>query len=158
MERRVDQADDDRQAVHRLEDALEVALLEHLELAHRRVEGRHDLLLVGVERLAGVTPGLGPGRLERDEDRAAHDLQPLALAEHVLGPAEADALGAVAAGLGGLLGLVGVGPDAPSGGSRRPSRGSAAARAGPRSAPRPWAGRRGTARRSSRRGSPSRLP
>src|SRR6185369_3088709 len=35
----------------------------------------------------------------------------LALAEHVLGAAQADALGAVASGLGGLLGLVGVGPD-----------------------------------------------
>ena len=38
VERRVDQADDDRQAVHRLEDALEVALLEDLELGHRGVE------------------------------------------------------------------------------------------------------------------------
>ena len=46
-----------------------------------------------------------------DEDRAADDLQPLALAEHVLGAAQADALRAVAARLGGLLGLVGVGPD-----------------------------------------------
>ena len=46
-----------------------------------------------------------------DEDRAAHDLEPLALAEHVLGPAQADALRAVAPRHRGLLGLVGVGPD-----------------------------------------------
>ena len=55
---------------------------------------------------------LGAGGDAGDEDRAAHDLEPLALAEHVLGAAEADALGAVAAGLRGLLGLVGVRPDA----------------------------------------------
>ena len=112
VERRVDQADDDRQAVHRLEDALEVALLEHLELGHRRIERVDGLLLVGAQRLAGRRLGLGAGRLVRDEDRATHDLEPLALAEHVLGAAQADALGAVTAGLGGLLGLVGVGPDA----------------------------------------------
>ena len=55
--------------------------------------------------------GLGPGRVHGDEDRAAHDLEAVALAEHVLGAAEADALRAVAPGLRGLLGLVGVGPD-----------------------------------------------
>ena len=53
MERRVDEPDDDRQAVHRPEDALEVALLEHLELGHRGVERGDRLGLVGVERLAG---------------------------------------------------------------------------------------------------------
>ena len=77
--------------------------------ASNRVDRRG---VVGVERLAGVGLGLRPRRHVRDEDRATHDLEPLALAEHVLGPAQADALGAVAAGLGGLLGLVGVGPDA----------------------------------------------
>ena len=65
-----------------------------------------------LERLAGGLPGLRSGGLVRDEDRVPDDLEPLALAEHVLGPAEADALGAVAARLGRLLGLVGVGPDA----------------------------------------------
>ena len=40
VERRVDQADDDGQPVHRLEDALEVALLEDLELGHRGIEPR----------------------------------------------------------------------------------------------------------------------
>ena len=47
MERRVDEPDDDRQAVHRPEDALEVALLEDLELGHRGVEDRDGLGLVG---------------------------------------------------------------------------------------------------------------
>ena len=93
------------------EDALEVALLEDLELGHRGVERRDRLGLVGRERLAGRGLRLGPGRDVGDEDRATHDLEPLALAEHVLGAAQADALGAVAAGLRGLLGLVGVGPD-----------------------------------------------
>ena len=133
VERRVDQADDDRQAVHRPEDALEVALLEALELRHRGVEGFDRRLLVGGQaqrrglllggqglargllRLGGRTAvalDLRPGRSLGDEDRAPDDLQPLALAEHVLGPAETDPLGAVRPGLGGLLGLVGVRPDA----------------------------------------------
>ena len=99
------------QAAHGREDALEVALLEDLELGHRGVERGQRLGLVGRELLAGGGLRLGAGGDVGDEDRAAHDLQPLALAEHVLGAAEADALGAVAAGLRGLLGLVGVGPD-----------------------------------------------
>ena len=111
VERRVDQPDDHRQPVHRAEDALEVALLEDLELGHRRVEGRDRLGLVGGQGGAGRPSRLGPGGGVGDEDRAAHDLEPLALAEHVLRPAQADALGAVAAGHGRLLGLVGVGPD-----------------------------------------------
>ena len=48
--------------------------------------------------------------LRRDENRGAHDLEALAFAEHVLGAAQADALGAVATGLRRFLGLVGVGP------------------------------------------------
>ena len=111
VQRRVDQPDDDRQAVHRPEDALEVALLERLELGHRGVEAADRLGVVVAQRLAGRLPGLGPGGLARDEDRVTHDLQSLALAEHVLGAAQPDALRPVAAGLGGLLGLVGVGPD-----------------------------------------------
>ena len=38
VQRRVDEANDDGQPVHRPEDALEVALLEHLELGHRAIE------------------------------------------------------------------------------------------------------------------------
>ena len=112
VQRRVDEADDHGQAVHGLEDALEVALLEDLQLGHRGVELADGMAVVGVERLAGSQPRLGPRGDVGDEDGAAHDLQPLALAEHVLGAAEADALGAVGARQGGLLGLVGVGPDA----------------------------------------------
>ena len=111
VERRVDQADDHRQAVHRPEDALEVALLEDLELAHRGVEDGDRLGLLGGQRAAGGRLRLGPGGGVRDQDRAADDLEPLALAEHVLGPAQADALRAVGPREGRLLGLVGVGPD-----------------------------------------------
>ena len=111
VERRVDEPDDDRQPVHGRQDALEVALLEDLELGHGGIEGRDRLRLVGGERLAGSELDLGPGGLVRDEDGAPDDLQPLALAEHVLGAAEPDALRAVAEGLCGLLGLVRVGPD-----------------------------------------------
>ena len=112
VERRVDQPDDDRQRIHRLEDALEVALLEDLELGHRGIEGRDGLALVVVERLAGGELRLGARGDAGDEDRATHDLEAVALAEHVLGAAQADALCAVAAGLRGLLRLVRVGPDA----------------------------------------------
>ena len=101
----------DGEPVHRAEDALEVALLEDLELGHRGVEGRDRLGLVGGQGGAGRSSCLGPGGDLGDEDRAAHDLEPLALPEHVLRPAQADALGAVAASHGCLLGLVGVGPD-----------------------------------------------
>ena len=80
-------------------------------MRHRGVEDRDRLGLVGVEGAAGRRLGLGPGGGVRDEDRATHDLEALALAEHVLGAAQADALGAVAAGHRGLFGLVGVGPD-----------------------------------------------
>ena len=111
VQRRVDQADDDRQAAHRLEDALEVALLERFELGHVGVELLDGGLLLGGERLSGGSLGLGPGGHVGHEDHGAHDGEALALAEHVLGAAEADALGAVGAGLGGILGLVGVGPD-----------------------------------------------
>ena len=63
---------------------------------------------------------LGARRLERDEDRVADDVQPLPLAEHVLGSAQADALRAVAARHGRLLGLVGVGPDLQAAGAVGP--------------------------------------
>ena len=41
VERRIDEADDHRQAGHGLEDAAEVALLERLELAHGGIEAGH---------------------------------------------------------------------------------------------------------------------
>ena len=71
---------------HRLEDPLEVGLLHRQELVERDPAGglvaRHDHLL--------------------------HDRQPVLRHEHVLGAAEADALGAELARLGGILGRVGV--------------------------------------------------
>ena len=153
VERRVDEPDDDGQAVHRPEDALEVALLEHLELGHRGVEARDDC---ASSSASSVSPAaaFALARVAAPATRigAAHDLEPLALAEHVLGAAEADALGAVAARLRGLLGLVGVGPDAQAADRRRPSRGSAGGRAGPRSGPRRSGARPRRPRRSCRRG------
>jgi hypothetical protein len=110
VQRRVDQADDDGQSAHRLEDALEVTLLKSLELGDGGVEALHRRRVVRVQCLAGVTPFLGARRLKGNQDCVTHDLEALALAEHVLRPAQANALRAVAAGLGGLLGLVGVGP------------------------------------------------
>ena len=74
MQRRVEQADGDGQAVHRLEDALEVGALELLELVER---GASSAAVVG-------------------EDEPLHERQAVA-EEHVLGAAEADALGAEAA-------------------------------------------------------------
>ena len=86
MERRVEQADRDRQPGHRLEDRLEVGLLEREE---------------PVERVAAAL-------LVAGEDHLLHDGQPLLAEEHVLGAAEADALRAELARLRGVLGVVGV--------------------------------------------------
>ena len=72
MERRVEQPDADRIALHGAEDRLEVAAL------HRQQLG---------ERLAAA-------RLVLGHDHLAHGGEPVALEEHVLRPAEADALGA----------------------------------------------------------------
>ena len=78
------------------------------------------LLLLGGEGLTGGGLGLGASGDVGHEDRAAHDLEARALAEHVLGAAEADALGAVGARLSGLFRLVGVGPDLQACGPCRP--------------------------------------
>ena len=87
---RVEQADRDREPGHRLEDPLEVGLLHRQQLVERR-----------------ATILLGDG-----EDHLLHHRQPLLLHEHVLGAAEADALGAELARLGGVLRRVGVGAHA----------------------------------------------
>ena len=89
VERGIEQADGDRQAVHRLEDADEV------------------LLLVRLERGQGLLPPL----LVVGEDHLPHVDDSLALEEHVLGAAQSDPLGAERAGLDGILGRVGVGAD-----------------------------------------------
>jgi hypothetical protein len=87
VQRRVQQADGDRQAVHRLEQLDEVPLLEREEF------------------LQGFLPlGLRVG-----QDQAFDQFAAVA-EEHVLGAAQADPLGAEAAGPQRVLGVVGVGP------------------------------------------------
>jgi hypothetical protein len=86
------------QALEGLEDAGEVALLVGQEL--------------GQGRLA-VLDGVG-------EDHLAHGVDAVALEEHVLGAAEADAGGAERDGVLRLLGRVGVGADLELGGLRAP--------------------------------------
>ena len=76
MQRRVEQADRDRQPAHDLEQFGEVLALHRQKLGER---GAASLLVVG-------------------EDHLAHRHDPLAVEEHVLGAAEADALGAERAG------------------------------------------------------------
>ena len=80
VQRRVEQAHRDRQAVHRLEDAVEVGFLLRAQLLERGV-------------FVGVVVG---------EDHALHDREPVA-EEHVLGAAQADALGAELARLASRL-------------------------------------------------------
>ena len=90
VQRRIEEPDGDGQSVHGLEDLVEVGLLGDSQ----RLEG--TLLLGG---------SVG-------QDHAAHDREPVFGQEHVLGPAQADALGPVLAGIGGIGPVVGVGPDA----------------------------------------------
>ena len=89
VQRGIEQPDRHRQAVHRLEDPDEVLALERLELRQR-----------------GLAPGLVVG-----QDHLPHGDDPLLAEEHVLGPAQPDPLGAELAGLGRVLGGVGVGAD-----------------------------------------------
>jgi hypothetical protein len=70
MQRRVDQADDDRVAVHGLEQAGEVGALVGQQL---------------IQGLGALFGGLS-------QDHALHDRQALLLEEHVLGAAQADTL------------------------------------------------------------------
>ena len=89
MERRIDGADGHGPAGHDLEDAGEVLPLKGQKLGQG-----------GLALLEGV-----------GQDHLAHRAD-LALAEeHVLGPAQADALGPEGHRVGRLVGLVGVGPD-----------------------------------------------
>ena len=88
VQRRVEQAHRHRQPVHRLEDLDEVGALGDAQLLEGGVLGR------------GV---LG-------EDHPAHDGQAVLGDEHVLGPAQADALGPHAPAVGGVGAVVGVGP------------------------------------------------
>ncbi len=90
MQRRVDQADRDRLALHRLEDAVEVLSLER----QQTVQGG-----------APVQGGLG-------KDHPLHDRQSVLAKEHVLGPTQPDPPGAECVGRFGLVGQVGIRPDA----------------------------------------------
>ena len=72
VQRRVEQPDGDRVALHGAEDGLEVAALHRQQLGQRP---------------------LPPGRVLGD-DHLPHGDEPVAVEEHVLGAAEADALGA----------------------------------------------------------------
>ena len=72
VQRRIEQADGDRQAGHDLEQFGEVLPLHRQQLGERGA----------------------PARLVVGEDHLAHRDDALALEEHVLGAAEADALGA----------------------------------------------------------------
>ena len=100
VQRRVDQPDDHRQALHGPEDAVEVGALERQQL------------------------------VERTRRRSASSLariicctmrQAVGLEEHVLGAAQADALGAELARALGVARVVGVGPHLQAAEARRPS-------------------------------------
>ena len=92
VQRRIDGADRDRLAVHRLEDAVEVVALHRQQLGERRPA---ILLVVG-------------------EDHPLHDRNAPLAEEHVLGAAQADAARAEGIRELRLVGLVGVGADAHS--------------------------------------------
>ena len=87
MERRIQQADGHRATLHGLVDGLEVTLLHGLEL---------------LERLLALLQGLG-------NDHLADGGDAVGIKEHVLGTAQANALGAEVHSLLGVLGGVGVG-------------------------------------------------
>ena len=89
VQRWVEEPDRDGEAVHGLEDRLEVGDLGFLQLVERGSLGRSIAA----------------------EDEPAHDRQPVGGEEHVLGAAESDALRSEFAGERRIVGGVGVGPD-----------------------------------------------
>ena len=98
VQRRIERADRHRPALHRLEQALEVARAG--------------------TAAAWPAPSRGPPACSaRIISRNRLDV----VEEHVLGAAQADALGAEGDGLRGLVRLVGVGAHASACGARRPS-------------------------------------
>jgi hypothetical protein len=90
MQRRIQEADGDRVALHRPEDGLEVAALHGEKLGQRTLSPR-DVL---------------------GDDHLPHGEEPVAGKEHVLGAAQADALGAEVAPTVGVGRRVGVHPNA----------------------------------------------
>ena len=89
VQRRIDQADRDRLALHRLEDADEVLALVREQLVK----------------------GLDAGLLRLREDHLAHRADAVSLEEHVLGAAEANAFGPEVAGPQRVRRRVRVGAD-----------------------------------------------
>ena len=89
MQRRVEQANGDRQRFHRLEQADEVSALHGQQL---------------LQCVAAVLLVVG-------KDHRAHVLDAVFGKEHVLGAAQADAFGAECSCLPGVAGNVGVGAD-----------------------------------------------
>ena len=100
------------------------------EFMQRRIEeaDRHRVALEGAEDAGEVVALVGEDLGEGDpaglnslgEDHLAHGVDAVALEEHVLGAAEADAAGAERDGDLGLRGRVGVGPHLELGGLRAP--------------------------------------
>ena len=89
VQRGIQEADGDGAALHGLIDALEVALLHGQQLGQS-----------GLPLLHGV-----------GADHLADGGDAVALEEHMLGTAQADALGAELTGLGGVVGGIGIGAD-----------------------------------------------
>ena len=89
VQRGIQETDGDRQALHGLIDALEVGLLHRLQNSQS-----------GLTLLHGV-----------GADHSADGGNAVCVKEHVLGPAQADALSAELPGLGGVVGGVRIGAD-----------------------------------------------
>ncbi len=109
MQRRVDEANHDREAVHRPEEPSKVIGLEPFELRESGVE-RLDRLTI-VRREVRIGPGLRGRRRRGIQDHAPDRGEAVLLEEHVLGPAQADPLRAERARALRIAGVVGVGPD-----------------------------------------------
>ena len=87
VQRRIEQANRDRQSIHRLEDSLEIGTLHRKKFR----EGATTAFLV-----AG-------------DDHLTHRIDAFALEEHVLGPAKADTFGAEVSGDARVARSIGVG-------------------------------------------------
>ena len=117
VERRIEQPDRHRQALHHLEQCPEVLALDLAET----IETVDELVFQRPAVCASRVEALAPGQLAGDE-HLADQLFAVGAEEHVLGAAEPDALGAHVDRVAGVFGGVGIGPDARACGSRRPSR------------------------------------
>ena len=140
VQRRVEQPDRHRQPAHLVQDRGEVGALELAELIERTWNSSPRVLELRRRRpVLGRRPHLGPPPARRGDEHPPDQLAPVLAEEHVLGPAEADPLGAERPGLRRVLGGVGVGPHPEAAEVVRPAR-------GPRRSP-----RRSRARSAARR-------